>query len=140
MNIDERVERVCRQAFPEWTFMLEDWHDADAVIDRSPLPAVVDLLPTGGNVSLRNGKARDTQHTSIAFLDRVARDADGGDSGEVYNRMKAAAMRFVAACNASGLFEPVERYGYTVIYNQLASIVTGVLLDIDLKAIGECER
>ena len=139
MTIDERIRNIASETFPEWTFVFDDWYKADKTIGKVQLPVMLELLPVAGAITLRNGMVRNQQTCAIAFLDRVTRDAQGDDQSEVYNRMVTAAEKFVRALNASGAFEPVENVTYYVIYEQTATIVTGVYLDLTLvETIGRC--
>jgi hypothetical protein len=71
----------------------------------------------------------------------VDKEADGRDNETVYNAMKTTARAFINALNASGFFKPIEgEVAYNVIYEQLSSIVTGVVLQLQLKElVGRCE-
>jgi hypothetical protein len=71
-------------------------------------------------------------------VDKVARDASGEDQRVVFERMKDAAKAFVRTANASGYFQSVIAWNYDVIYNQLASIVTGVMLTLEIEDNGSC--
>lgn len=140
MTIDEKVRRVAENALPEWTFVFDNWDDADRTISKAPLPAVIQLLPFGGTLTERNGRQRNSQEFSVAFVDKAQKDADGDDQSEVYSRMVQAAAKFQKALNASGWFEPVTDVRYTVIYMQLSSIITGVYIDVTLTELDwRCE-
>jgi hypothetical protein len=102
------------------------------------LPAIAHILPIGGNMRLHNGRIYDREFVSVAFVDKVARDASGEDQRAVFERMKDAAKAFIRACNASGQFQWVTAWNYDVIYNQLASIVTGVMLTLEIEDGGVC--
>ena len=87
---------------------------------------------------LHNGRIYDREYVSVAFIDKVTRDASGDDQRAVFERMKDAAMAFIRACNNSGYFQGVYSWSYDVIYNQLASIVTGVMLTLEVEDNGTC--
>ena len=60
------------------------------------------------------------------------------DQRVVFERMKDAAKAFVRTANTSGYFQSVIAWNYDVIYNQLASIVTGVMLTLEIEDNGSC--
>ena len=139
MNIDEKIREIAVNTFPDWSFVFDDWFGADKTIGKVKLPVVMELLPVAGAITLRNGQTRNSQTCVIAFLDRVRRDAQGGDESEVYNRMVLAAETFIRALNASGFFEQVTNVTYYVVPEQTATIVTGVYLDLTLtEVVGRC--
>ena len=79
------------------------------------------------------------EYINIAFIDKVERDADGTENAAVYNRMKETGFAFINALNNSGWFERVpDTLPYSVIYEQLSSIVTGVLFTIELREVWHC--
>lgn len=139
MTIEEKVRAVCADALPDFAYIFADWFDASRIVSKSPLPAVVNILPVSGTMEVRNGRRHDVENGAVAFVDKVPKDATGEDNAEVYNRMKDAAFVFLRAINNSGYFEPVgEAVGFSVIYEQLTSIVTGVMLDIQLRELPQC--
>ena len=139
MSIEEKVRAVCADALPEFTYIFADWFDASRIVSKSPLPAVVNILPVSGTMEVRNGRRHDVENGAVAFVNKVPKDATGEDNAKAYNRMKDAAFVFLRAINNSGYFEPVsEAAGFDVIYEQLTSIVTGVMLDIQLRELPQC--
>ena len=84
------------------------------------------------------GRIYDREFVSVAFIDKVARDASGEDQRAVFERMKETAKEFIRIANASGRFQWVVSWNYDVIYNQLASIVTGVMLTLEIEDNGSC--
>lgn len=139
MTIEEKCREVAGEVLPDFTFVLADWYDADRIISKSEMPIVLRVLPVGGTLEIRNGRSVDNENSAIAFLDVVPKDATGEENAAVYNRMKAAAVKYADALGKSGWFEPfAEPIPYTVIYEQLSSIVTGVMLDVVLKEMPQC--
>ena len=138
MTIDEGIKRIAEEHFQGFSYIFDDWYDIDQAVDRTPLPCIAHVLPIGGTMTLRNGRLYDRESVTVAFLDKVTRDANGSDQREVYERMKDVAIRFVRTMNASGYFLSVDVWSYNVIYNQLSSIVTGVMLTLDVEGIGLC--
>ena len=140
MTIDEAIKKIATEdeQFSQFTYIFDDWWDVDQAVSRAKLPAIAHILPIGGNMRLNNGRIYDREFVSVAFIDKVARDASGEDQRAVFERMKDAAKAFIRACNASGNFQWVTAWNYDVIYNQLASIVTGVMLTLEIEDGGVC--
>lgn len=140
MNIEEKVKAIAQgDEFSAYTYVFEDWETADHVIDRVPLPAIINVCPLQGQIERKNGRWRDMEYINIAFIDKVERDADGTENAAVYNRMKETGFAFINALNTSGWFERVpDTLPYSVIYEQLSSIVTGVLFTIELREVWHC--
>lgn len=141
MNIDLKLKQIADEQFGGFSYVFENWYDAGTAIDQLPLPAIICVLPIDGNIRERNGRTYDAENIVIAFVDKIVRDADGSENSEVYNRMKFEGWRFLQACNKSGYFEPigVEQVHYSVIYEQLSTIVTGVAFDLQLtERLGRC--
>jgi len=80
----------------------------------------------------------DTERVGIAFVGKVPKDATGQEERDVFEAQKTAARTFIAALNASGVFDSVSEINYTVLYDRLTSIVTGVFLEFDLT-LSDCE-
>lgn len=140
MTIDEAIKKIATEdeQFSQFTYIFDDWWDVDQAVSRAKLPAIAHILPIGGSMTMRNGRVYDRENVSVAFVDKVARDASGEDQRVVFERMKDAAKAFVRAANASGYFQSVIAWNYDVIYNQLASIVTGVMLTLEIEDNGSC--
>ena len=139
MSIDEKIREVAGNVLPEWTYIFDDWYGADRTIGKVQLPVVMEILPVGGMLTERNGMIRNAQNCAIAFLDKVIKDGDGNNQSEVYNRMLQAAETFIRGLNESGYFQPIQNVQYYVIYEQTATIVTGVYLDLSLvEKVGRC--
>ena len=140
MTIDEAIKKIATEdeQFSQFTYIFDDWWDVDQAVSRAKLPAIAHILPIGGSMTMRNGRVYDRENVSVAFVDKVARDASGEDQRVVFERMKDAAKAFVRTANASGYFQSVIAWNYAVIYNQLASIVTGVMLTLEIEDNGAC--
>ena len=142
MTIEQKVRDIVDAHLSDFTFVFEDWETADIVIDKVQLPAIIFILPISGSLSFgRYGRIKDAENCAIAFVDKVTRRANGDDNEAVYTQMKQAAKTFLQQVNESGYFEPVQgNVTYNVIYEQLSSIVTGVMLSVQLKElVGVCE-
>jgi hypothetical protein len=140
MTIDEAIKKIATEdeQFSQFTYSFDDWWDVDQAVSRAKLPAIAHILPIGGSMTMRNGRVYDRENVSVAFVDKVARDASGEDQRVVFERMKDAAKAFVRTANTSGYFQSVIAWNYDVIYNQLASIVTGVMLTLEIEDNGSC--
>lgn len=137
----ERIKEIAQGAFPDWTYLFEDWNDADTKLERLEYPAIVCIVPASGMTEIRNGRVYDTVNVAVAFIDKAPRGAEGEDNGEVIDRMKMAGARFIRAVNQSGAFEPLEgQQYYETIIERLATIVSGVMYSLQLtQRIGDCE-
>ena len=138
MTIDQAIKDICGKCFPQFSYIFDDWWDVDQAVSRAKLPAIAHILPIGGSMTARNGRIYDREFVSVAFIDKVARDASGEDQRAVFERMKETAKDFIRIANASGHFSAVVSWNYDVIYNQLASIVTGVMLTLEIEDNGTC--
>lgn len=142
MTIEDKVREIASEQFSEFSYVFEDWYTADKVVEKTALPAIIFILPVSGVLQYgQHGRIKDAENCAIAFVDKVDKEADGRDNETVYNAMKTTARAFVNALNASGFFSPIEGdVAYNVIYEQLSSIVTGVVLQLQLKElVGRCE-
>ena len=140
MTIDQAIKEICEKHFPQFTYIFDDWWDVDKAVSRAALPAIAHILPIGGSmrVNQRTGRIYDREFVSVAFVDKVARDASGEDQRAVFERMKDTAKEFIRIANTSGHFQSVVSWNYDVIYNQLTSIVTGVMLTLEIEDNGTC--
>lgn len=140
MTIDEAIMEIATsETFDDFDYVYDDWWDADQSIGRlKRLPAIIHILPIGGTMEVRNGRVYDHEQVAVAFVDKVPRDASGYDQRMVFERMKEAALAFLAAINESDTLQRVTVVSYGIIYNQLASIVTGVTLTMELEDNGQC--
>lgn len=140
MTIDQAIKDICEKHFPQFSYIFDDWWDVDQAVSRAKLPAIAHILPIGGTMRVhqRTGRIYDREFVSVAFVDKVTRDASGEDQRAVFERMKETAKEFIRIANASGHFQSVTAWSYDVIYNQLASIVTGVMLTLEIEDNGSC--
>jgi hypothetical protein len=139
MTIDEKAVEILRATFPEWSVLCEDWYNADRAIEKLRPPYAVFLLPpTGGNIVTRNGRTKENENISVAFVTHVPRDANGDENLKAYNEMKDAARQYVNAINDDGFFEKVETFEFGPVFNELADIVTGIVAYITLQEARGC--
>ena len=91
MTIDEAIKKIATEdeQFSQFTYIFDDWWDVDQAVSRAALPAIAHILPIGGSMTMRNGRVYDRENVSVAFVDKVARDASGEDQRVVFERMKA---------------------------------------------------
>ena len=140
-SVEKKIKSVA-ESMVGFTYVYEDWTRADLRLDRLPLPAIINLLPVSGAMSLKMDQFKDKPNCMFVFVDKVNKDADGKDNDAVFERMKSAAMVFIARMNDSGLFEPIEGdIPYSVILEKLSPIVTGISISIQVKEVkGVCTR
>ncbi len=140
-SVEKKIKSVA-ESMVGFTYVYEDWKRADLRLDRLPLPAIINLLPVSGAMSLKMDQFKDKPNCMFVFVDKVNKDADGKDNDAVFERMKSAAMVFIARMNDSGLFEPIEGdIPYSVILEKLSPIVTGISISVQVKeAKGVCTR
>lgn len=140
-SVEKKIKSVA-EGMVGFTYVYEDWTRADLRLDRLPLPAIINLLPVSGAMSLKMDQFKDKPNCMFVFVDKVNKDADGKDNDAVFERMKSAAMVFIARMNDSGLFEPIEGdIPYSVILEKLSPIVTGISISVQVKeAKGVCTR
>lgn len=140
-SVEKKIKSVA-ESMVGFTYVYEDWTRADLRLDRLPLPAIINLLPVSGAMSLKMDQFKDKPNCMFVFVDKVNKDADGKDNDAVFERMKSAAMVFIARMNDSGLFDPIEGdIPYSVILEKLSPIVTGISISVQVKeAKGVCTR
>ena len=140
-SVEKKIKSVA-ESMVGFTYVYENWTRADLRLDRLPLPAIINLLPVSGAMSLKMDQFKDKPNCMFVFVDKVNKDADGKDNDAVFERMKSAAMVFIARMNDSGLFDPIEGdIPYSVILEKLSPIVTGISISVQVKeAKGVCAR
>lgn len=140
-TIESIIRQVAEDKFPAFTYVFESWTDADAKMERLRYPAILCVMPTAGVMSIRNGVTYDTEYIGLAFLDMAPRGADGDDNERVYTSMKNVAVKFINELNRTRKIDPIERVNYDIICERMASIVSGVLLQLEVRQrrIGGCE-
>lgn len=140
-SVEKKIKSVA-ESMVGFTYVYEDWTRADLRLDRLPLPAIINLLPVSGAMSLKMDQFKDKPNCMFVFVDKVNKDADGYDNDAVFERMKSAAMVFIARMNDSGLFDPIEGdIPYSVILEKLSPIVTGISISVQVKETkGVCTR
>ena len=132
-TIEALIRQTAAEQFADFSYVFENWEDADAKLEKIQYPAIVCVLPTGGSVSMRTGRVFDTEYVALAFLDLAPMGAEGEENKEIYTRMKQEGIRFLNALNKSGKIEPIEQAPYDTICERLATIVTGVMFQLTIK-------
>lgn len=139
MKSIEQVIRETAERMEGYTYIYETWEDADMKLEKLAYPAIVCVMPTSGNTTIRNGRIYDEENVAIAFLTLVPRNAEGEDNGKAINEMKVAGAKFFDLLNKSGELEPVTQLPYEVVCEQLSSIVSGVIYQpVITQRIGYC--
>lgn len=140
MNVTGNMEKIAAEKFSGYSWIYDDWKSADRALAKADVPAIVCIMPAGGTLTFRRGRAWDSPNCLLCFLDKVKRDADGQDNEAVFERMKAEAARFVGEMNRSGLFEQIDGdVPYDTIIEGTANVLTGVALSLTIKeAKGIC--
>ena len=138
MSIAEKIKDVINTYFPTWGCIYDDWYSADTTLTKTSLPAFLVLMPNGGELELKNSKMYHTQNIAVAIVEREERDANGDDNDVRIEDTINVASQFIIALNQSGYFDKVSLVTYSTIYEQLSSIVTGVLLQLSLTDTGVC--
>ena len=138
-TIEDIIQTIAKEHFADFTYVFENWEDADAKLEKLPYPAIVSVMPTGGSVSMRTGRVFDREYVALAFLDLAPMGAEGEENREIYTRMKQAGIRFIEALNKSGKIDPITDAPYDTIYERLATVVTGVMFQLEIKQRkGQC--
>ncbi|WP_314809437.1 hypothetical protein [Segatella oris] len=140
MSIEDKIREIAEREFKGYSYVFEDWNGAAKVVDRVSLPAIICVLPSSGYFDIARGKVKDSEDMSIAFVDKVVRDANGDDNEEVYTRMKRTAGKFIDAMNKSRYFEPIEgKIRYQTILESASAYLTGVFVELNVKeSTGVC--
>lgn len=140
MSIEDKIREIAETQFSGFSYCFEDWYDADTRLEKMTFPAILLVMPIGGSVEYRNGKAYDSENVCLCFLDKAPRGAEGDDNKKIYTAMKESGTRFLQAVNDSGYFVPLQgEQPYDLVYEQLSTIVSGVMYTLTLKQlIGEC--
>lgn len=138
-SIEQTLKKIAEEQFEGFSYVFENWEDADTKLEKIEYPAIVSILPTGGSVKMKNGRVYDTEYVALAFLDKAPRGAEGEDNAEIYTRMKIEGWRFIQAINETRKFQPLDNVPYDTICERLATVVTGVMFQITLEQqMGGC--
>lgn len=139
-SIESIIKKVATEKFSNYSYVFDDWTSADARLERLNYPAILCVLPVGGQTEVKNGKVYDTESIAIAFLDIAPRDADGEENQAIYTRMKAHGARFIHELVKTREFDGLDgKQPYQTIIEKLSTIVTGVMYSLTItQNIGGC--
>jgi hypothetical protein len=139
-SVESKIEEIAAQKFQGYSFVFDDWGAADRALDKMTLPAILSIMPVSGSFTIKRGMTKDNPSCLLVFIDKVKKDANGSDNEEVYERMKDEAKRFIREINSCGYFEAIDGdVPYSIIYEKLSCIVSGIALSVTLKEVrGVC--
>lgn len=138
MNNVEIARYIIEHHIEASVIIANDWLDADKLLSKAKMPAIMMFVPLQGSTTIRNGKRYHTDMVIIACADLVVKDADGHDSIHAYNKARRMADDVVRHLNKSDVFAPIERYDYTTFLNRYSSIISGVFITVQLTDKGNC--
>lgn len=120
-------------------YLFASMYEANLLVGEGDFPVVIDILPTSGSVSVRQGYYRDAPNCLLFFCDKTELDYNAEREQPKVARMKQFAFEFIAEANKSGYFEPITDATYEVMYDRTDVAVSGVALSLTLQdAIGIC--
>lgn len=135
MTVEQKIKSVVDK-MAGVTYIFDNWQTANIRLDKLSLPAVLNLLPVSGSLSLGMTQLKDYPNCMIAFMDKSDFDFDGTENDSVIERCKNMAKEFVLNLNRSGLFEQVTGdIPYSVFYDKLSVNVTGITISLQLKEL-----
>lgn len=138
-TIESTIKQIAAEHFPSYSYVFDNWLEADSKLEHLDYPAIVCVMPVSGRTDFRNGRVYDTENIALAFLDLAPRGADGEDNEDVYSRMKVAGARFIDHINKTRAFEPIDNVAYDVICENLTTIVSGIMYQLTVtQRIGDC--
>lgn len=137
--MEKIIERIVREKLGV-SFLFDDWRTVDRALARTTLPVCVCVMPVNGTLSVRRGRYTDKPNLYVAFLDKVPKDANGEDNRQVYERMKAMMVKFIAEVNASTELEDIDgEVPYDIFTEEMSDILTGVGFSLSVRtAKPEC--
>lgn len=139
VTIESILKQIAEEHFKGYSYVFDNWLDADAKLEHLDYPAIVCVMPVSGRTNFRNGRVYDTENIALAFLDLAPRGAEGEDNEEVYSRMKVAGARFIDCVNKTRVFEPIDNVTYDVICEGLSTVVSGIMYQLTItQRIGDC--
>lgn len=105
--------------------------------DDTALPAVCELMPLKGSLSLKYGAVKDSQDVTLLFLDLDSKTVDSVKSSGIVERMKWKALEFIKLLNQTGRFETIDEttLEYFTIVKQFDKCLTGIEITLNLKPV-----
>ncbi|MCE8465876.1 hypothetical protein [Bacteroides nordii] len=117
-------------------YLFDNWATANVRLDSDKLPAMLNVLPISGVISLTKNKLKDFPNCLFAFLDKAEFDFDGQGNDITVEKCKSLAKMFILHMNESELFEQIEGdIPYSVVYDKLDVNVTGIVIEIKVKEL-----
>lgn len=140
-NAGDRVRQGIKRIVGQMglRYLFASFAEANLLVGEGDFPVVIDVLPTSGSVSVRQGFYRDAPNCMLFFCDKTELDYNAEREQPKVARMKALAFEFIERANQSGLFEPITDADYQVLYDRTDTAVSGIALSLTLQdATGEC--
>lgn len=135
--VRQRIKTIAARLGVRYVFA--SMNEANVILDDGEFPVIIDVLPTSGSVTIRQGFFKDAPNCLLFFCDKTELDYEAEREQPTIARMKQLAFKFISVANASGYFEPIYDASYQIMYDKLDVAVSGVALSITLKdAIGVC--
>lgn len=112
------------------------YKEVNHLFDRSDtFPAIAELLPLKGSLSLKYESVKDSQEITLLFLDLDQKTVDSEKTAAIVDRMKSKALEFITALNQTGEFETIDEttLQYYTIVKQFDKCLTGIEITLNLK-------
>lgn len=112
------------------------YKEVNHLFDRSDtFPAIAELLPLRGSLSLKYESVKDSQEITLLFLDIDQKTVDSEKTAAIVDRMKSKALEFITALNQTGEFEPIDEttLQYFTIVKQFDKCLSGLEITLNLK-------
>lgn len=154
MTIEQKVREIAEAM--GLSYLCESWYRANVAFDAfrrktdtgemehpegKTLPACLYVQPVSGYFNFTpQGFVRDAPSCLISFADAMPLDYRGDEAQEIAERMKNLAVRFIAAANESGFFQPIsERIDYRVSFDRMDANLCIVTISLTLQeGVGQC--
>lgn len=138
MSIAEKIQAVVNSVLPSWSFVMDDYRGVDKLLTRAELPCVFLIMPNGGRLEYRNDRIRHTQDVALAIAFKVPKDANGEDNDGVIEECVNIAGQLLQGFARSGYFSAFGAVNYTTFYEQMSSIVSGIVLQLTFEEETKC--
>lgn len=145
MNTEQEIKRLALEVAPWYAY--GTFYRLNTITDRMrskrQLPACLHLQTSSGSVSFTDGsylmREKGTSRVQVGFADSVKLDQDAEQSIAVVESLIGMCSELIKKMNASGLWEPIDRYDYEVLYNTQDGNLVLVLATFDAKELdGKC--
>lgn len=140
MNNVEKLKHIIKSEFEDVSLIIaNDWQDADRLLTKAKLPAILMTVPVQGSTEWRNRRRYHTDNVLLAFADLVPKDSNSRENLHTHSKMRELADLVVKEINRSNVFEPITKTEYKTFINRGSDIVSGVFVSIQLVSlIGDC--